>query len=313
MHAVLLHPGRTMMLNDAPRTGTSSRATACHADTPASDIQSLPHLVHTPRCMKPAPMHHRLQVSAVVPLLRLLLPNSALLFYCHYPDLLLAPSAAVTAAVRAEAAAKPTGATTTAANNRKAAPAASEAAAPLPRLSLKQRAVRLYRAPLDWFEEYGTGAASLVLVNSRFTARVFASTFTRLAARCDEWLACHVRCSNSRRSIAPGRISACAMHHACMDHALTPPTFLCTAGACIRTCCTRAWHCQVGCHRHRHRQHTLRNGLFCVGDSYCKRRRGQRYACANECMPSYARRRQGHGGGGHAMHGLSLNALQCSR
>ncbi|MEW5318970.1 MAG: hypothetical protein WDW38_010148 [Sanguina aurantia] len=78
------------------------------------------------------------QVSAVVPLLKVLLPRSKVLFYCHFPDLLLAA-----------------------------------------RPSLLHS---LYRAPLDAIEQASTGMAHRVLVNSAFTAGVFASTFGRLAA-----------------------------------------------------------------------------------------------------------------------------------
>jgi hypothetical protein len=39
---------------------------------------------------------------------------------------------------------------------------------------------RLYRAPLDWFEEWTTGMAHTILVNSKFTGKTFASTFTSL-------------------------------------------------------------------------------------------------------------------------------------
>lgn len=81
----------------------------------------------------------------MLPLLHLLLPRTRQLFYCHFPDLLLAPRtghAGVGKALRA-----------------------------------------LYRAPLDWAEETATGGADLLLVNSRFTAGVFADTFKRLAQR----------------------------------------------------------------------------------------------------------------------------------
>jgi len=61
------------------------------------------------------------------------------LFYCHFPDMLLA------------------------------------------RRSSPLRA--LYRAPLDALEQFSTGCAHSVLVNSKFTAAVFARTFTRLHAR----------------------------------------------------------------------------------------------------------------------------------
>lgn len=40
-----------------------------------------------------------------------------------------------------------------------------------------------HRAPLDWLEQTTTGQADMCLVNSKFTAGVFASTFTRLNAR----------------------------------------------------------------------------------------------------------------------------------
>lgn len=80
------------------------------------------------------------QVSAVVPVVRAL-TSSKVLFYCHFPDLLLA-------------------------HGREA--------------SLLKR---LYRAPLDFIEESTTGAADLILVNSRFTQGVFSSTFQRLAQR----------------------------------------------------------------------------------------------------------------------------------
>lgn len=40
---------------------------------------------------------------------------------------------------------------------------------------------RLYRAPIDWFEELTTGMADCILVNSQFTAGVFQQTFPKLA------------------------------------------------------------------------------------------------------------------------------------
>ena len=39
---------------------------------------------------------------------------------------------------------------------------------------------RLYRAPLDWLEQWTTGLADILLVNSNFTKEVFRSTFPRL-------------------------------------------------------------------------------------------------------------------------------------
>ncbi|XP_067866601.1 alpha-1,3/1,6-mannosyltransferase ALG2 [Heterodontus francisci] len=40
---------------------------------------------------------------------------------------------------------------------------------------------RLYRLPIDWLEEYTTGLADLVVVNSKFTAGVFKRTFSSLS------------------------------------------------------------------------------------------------------------------------------------
>lgn len=86
------------------------------------------------------------QVSAVVPFLQLLLSSTAaVLFYCHFPDLLLAK--------------------------------------PRSPGSLSAKLHALYRAPLDCIEQASTGAADSVLVNSEFTAGVFAATFPRLARR----------------------------------------------------------------------------------------------------------------------------------
>lgn len=78
------------------------------------------------------------QVSAVNPFLRLL-TSGQVLFYCHFPDLLLA-----------------------------------QRRSPLH---------MLYRLPLDWIEEMTTGWADMIFVNSNFTKRIFAETFSRLAKR----------------------------------------------------------------------------------------------------------------------------------
>ena len=40
---------------------------------------------------------------------------------------------------------------------------------------------KLYRYPIDWFEELTTGLADVVVVNSKFTAQVFRQTFKRLS------------------------------------------------------------------------------------------------------------------------------------
>jgi alpha-1,3/alpha-1,6-mannosyltransferase len=77
------------------------------------------------------------QVAAVVPLLKMLLPGTRVLFYCHFPDLLLSQRSSVFKS--------------------------------------------LYRFPLDYLEQSSTGAADLILVNSKFTAGVFGQTFKRLA------------------------------------------------------------------------------------------------------------------------------------
>ena len=77
------------------------------------------------------------QVSAVNPFLKWL-TSAHVVFYCHFPDLLL-----------------------------------SQRTSPLH---------TLYRIPLDWFEQYTTGWADLILVNSQFTQRVFGDTFTRLSS-----------------------------------------------------------------------------------------------------------------------------------
>lgn len=83
------------------------------------------------------------QVSAVVPVLQRLCPRTAVLFYCHFPDLLLA-----------------------------------KARAPG---SFSAKLHALYRRPLDAVEQASTGAADCLLVNSRFTAGVFAVTFPKLS------------------------------------------------------------------------------------------------------------------------------------
>ncbi|XP_037654111.1 alpha-1,3/1,6-mannosyltransferase ALG2 [Choloepus didactylus] len=77
------------------------------------------------------------QVSACIPVFRLARRRKKILFYCHFPDLLLTRRDSV----------------------------------------LK----RLYRAPIDWVEEYTTGMADCIVVNSQFTAGVFKDTFKSLS------------------------------------------------------------------------------------------------------------------------------------
>ncbi|CAL9091266.1 unnamed protein product [Musa textilis] len=78
------------------------------------------------------------QVSVVIPLLKLK-RSTKVLFYCHFPDLLLAQH---TTTLR-----------------------------------------RIYRCPIDMIEEATTGMADLILVNSKYTASVFATTFCRIHSR----------------------------------------------------------------------------------------------------------------------------------
>ncbi|KAK4720101.1 hypothetical protein R3W88_018439 [Solanum pinnatisectum] len=78
------------------------------------------------------------QVSVVVPILKLK-KSAKVVFYCHFPDLLLAQRTTILR--------------------------------------------RIYRKPIDFVEEITTGMADLILVNSRFTASTFASTFKNLDAR----------------------------------------------------------------------------------------------------------------------------------
>lgn len=79
------------------------------------------------------------QVALAVPLLRWLVPRARVIFYCHFPDLLLSGE----------------------------------------RHGLLKRC---YRRPLDWLEEWCTGVAHHVFVNSRFTEQVFRETFLSLAS-----------------------------------------------------------------------------------------------------------------------------------
>ncbi|XP_053393905.1 alpha-1,3/1,6-mannosyltransferase ALG2-like [Mercenaria mercenaria] len=74
------------------------------------------------------------QISACVPILKC--SKGKVLFYCHFPDMLLAKRDTL----------------------------------------LK----RIYRAPIDLLEEWTTGMAHVILVNSKFTASVFQNTFMSL-------------------------------------------------------------------------------------------------------------------------------------
>ncbi|KAJ6513791.1 mannosyltransferase [Mycena vitilis] len=83
------------------------------------------------------------QLSTCVPFLRTI-ARTRVVFYCHFPDKLLANGAFVEGNLR------------------------------------KKRAglfKRIYRYPMDWWEEVTTRQADVILSNSNFTARVFASYF----------------------------------------------------------------------------------------------------------------------------------------
>ncbi|KAI9696342.1 MAG: Alpha-1,3-mannosyltransferase-like protein [Bogoriella megaspora] len=88
------------------------------------------------------------QLSACIPLLRILTPGeSRILFYCHFPDKLL---------VRFNDDAK---------------------------IGWKNRVKKAYRVLFDWVEEWSTGVADGVVVNSWFTRGVFGRVFPRLRER----------------------------------------------------------------------------------------------------------------------------------
>ncbi len=79
------------------------------------------------------------QVSITVLLLKMFYPRVRILFYCHFPDLLLS--------------------------------------------SPKSLIHKVYRAPLNAMEEWSTGMAHRVLVNSEYTKSIFKETFTKLDRR----------------------------------------------------------------------------------------------------------------------------------
>lgn len=83
------------------------------------------------------------QLSACVPLFRLLCPRAKVLFYGHFPDRLLAQQG--TGAIK----------------------------------TIKQ----LYRKPFDALESWSTGCADSVVVNSKFTRAVFKQTFASMRTR----------------------------------------------------------------------------------------------------------------------------------
>jgi alpha-1,3/alpha-1,6-mannosyltransferase len=99
------------------------------------------------------------QLSTCVPILRLL-TKRRIVFYCHFPDKLIASGEFID--VKGSAAqGGGDNAPPESARNRK-------------KMSLVKR---LYRLPMDFLEEATTSAADLILVNSKFTARVFEAYF----------------------------------------------------------------------------------------------------------------------------------------
>lgn len=83
------------------------------------------------------------QLSACVPLLRLLCPKAKVLFYGHFPDRLLAKNES----------------------------------------GLMKVVKRLYRQPFDAIEIWSTGCADGIVVNSKFTRAVFRHTFSGMRGR----------------------------------------------------------------------------------------------------------------------------------
>ncbi|KAI5995001.1 glycosyltransferase family 4 protein [Pisolithus albus] len=86
------------------------------------------------------------QLSTCIPLLRLL-GGKRVVFYCHFPDKLLANGAFVEGRVQKR------------------------------NMGILKR---VYRYPMDWLEEVTTRQADIILANSRFTARVTMAYFTSL-------------------------------------------------------------------------------------------------------------------------------------
>ncbi|KAF2860998.1 glycosyltransferase family 4 protein [Piedraia hortae CBS 480.64] len=80
------------------------------------------------------------QLSACIPLFRWALPKTKVIFYGHFPDLLLAKKGQ----------------------------------------GLVKYAKQLYRLPFDALEEWSSSTADVIVVNSKFTRSVFKSTFKRM-------------------------------------------------------------------------------------------------------------------------------------
>ena len=83
------------------------------------------------------------QLSACVPLFRLLCPKAKVLFYGHFPDRLLAKQGS----------------------------------------GMTKTAKSIYRQPFDALESWSTGCADSIVVNSKFTRAVFKQTFPSMQSR----------------------------------------------------------------------------------------------------------------------------------
>lgn len=112
------------------------------------------------------------QLSAGIPLLRVL-NNVPVLFYCHFPDMLLNPA-------RDE-------------RNKDT--------------TLLAYLRVLYRWPLDLFEELTTGQSDRILVNSAYTADVFRKTFRLLSGRKPHTVHPSIEADAYKRSYAPSPVS----------------------------------------------------------------------------------------------------------
>ncbi|TIA90544.1 hypothetical protein E3P99_01533 [Wallemia hederae] len=91
------------------------------------------------------------QLSAAIPLLRLWL-NIPVVFYCHFPDKLLASG--------------------------EIAPVSGDGMTVYP--AHMSRLKQLYRIPIDTFEEFSTGDSDALIANSKFTSNVIKNTFTTI-------------------------------------------------------------------------------------------------------------------------------------
>jgi alpha-1,3/alpha-1,6-mannosyltransferase len=83
------------------------------------------------------------QLSACIPLFRLLYPRAKILFYGHFPDRLLAK----------------------------------------PETGVRKYIKQAYRLPFDFIEDWSTACSDSIVVNSKFTRSVFKQTFPRLRTR----------------------------------------------------------------------------------------------------------------------------------